>query len=921
MKHFQPFVFLFCLATAFQPVAFGQFNQLEYADSAQLLLVFENEQDTAAIHQLKQELQAVASGVTPLTRVYRWLIPLETIVAYGGPTGVQNHAVGKAVVKGGDINYATRIISPIDDDDDGNNGEPCYPEENFVCTPGEHPVLIAFTDTGLDGFATGDQAIWQHHHPEFDDRLWQNPGEENTALQSDDDSNGFIDDVKGWDFYQHDPLPQDEHAHGTHTAGKTAAILESNDDAAGKLLILQTQDPTGQGSLWSLVNALDYAFLNHTRIVNMSLAYLSPVNPFNKPSVLEYLMDFGKIYAGTLFIAAAGNDSLNLDMPLTLSDGTPVRYQPANQLNDNLIVVAAGDCANELAYFSNYGPQSVDLAAPGLNIYSAVLSGNYDYFSGTSMAAPHVTAAAALAGSQVQYFHWKGVKSDLLHLSLEVPGLTGLTTSGSMLAFCSQYSGNSALEVAIKANQVLCIGGSATLTARPYGGQSPYSYQWSNGSQTAQTNISAAGSYTVTLTDDLGITATETVVINGYAPPFLFIEQDSMQCDENSAVLIIAHPTPGADYAWSNGLTGAVIEVSPAQSTLYSVTATLPSGCSNTATVEVPVGELAVSIPEISVCQGGCAELIPAVSGAEGPFEYLWNTGESTPTIVKCPVSSKTYRVTVTSSEGCTGTATGSVLVRPKPTIAAIPNQTICPCASAVLNGNASGGTPPYSYLWQPGNATTPSITVSPASTTIYTLTVQDAQGCTASRSAKVSLKCRPPGIVATEVDLEQQTALFTWQPVCTSTGWQLRWRCGSNTWNNVNIANPLQLSYEVSLPANCTNPIWQIRGRCCNNAWSSWSQLTSFQEGAETRTTTSSTHVQPIIQPNPAEDRIWINWPVASPGARGTIFSAAGTKVQAFYLEAGDVHEINIGKLPAGSYWLTLGDHPAQAIEMFVKL
>ena len=920
MKIYFQWLCLFSLMMGFQQPTFGQFSNYEYADSAQILLVFDNEQDTAAINELKNELQAVALGVSPLTRVHLWQIPLDTVTAYGGPIGVQNHAVGKAVVKGGDINFSTNTILPVEDDDDDEEGDPCYHDTAFTCSPGDNPVLVAFTDTGLDGFSTGEQDIWQHRHLEFDSRLWQNPGEAGTSLFSDDDANGFEDDVQGWDFTQADNLPIDENQHGTHTAGTTAGLLLSNEETLARLMILQTHNQVGEGSLWHLVNALDYAFRNNVKIVNMSLAYLSPVNSFNKPTVLEYLMDFGKVHTGTLFIAAAGNDTLNIDNPLTLADGTPVRYNPANQTTDNLIVVAAGDCQNELAPFSNYGATSVDLAAPGLNIYSTILSGNYDYLSGTSMAVPHVTAAAVLSGSQLPTFHWKRIKSDILNLSLPASGLSEVTVSGKMLAFCDHYSGNSTLEVTIKANQILCLGGNATLMAKPSGGTSPYTYQWSNGGTTVQTSVSVAGFYTVTLTDGSGTTTSETVEINSFAAPIMDIQQDSMQCFESSALLTIGNPTSGAQYHWSNGTTGTTIEVSPMQTSVYTVTATLPSGCSNTATVQVPVGGLNVVLPAVATCSGDCTELSPMVSGADGPYIYLWNTGETTQSIIKCPTSNKTYRVTVTSGNGCTGIATVLVTVRPKPLIAAMANQSICPCASAVLNANVSSGTSPYSYVWQPGNATTSGITVAPAVTTLYIVSVTDAQGCTASRSVKVSLKCRPPGALSSDINPENQTATFNWQPVCTSTAWQMRWKCGGNTWNNVNIPNPAQLSVMINLPVNCNNLTWQVRGRCCNNSWSTWNQAATLQAGMEDRSVGVQAPVS-IVYPNPVAEHLFLHLEVDEDNMEAAVFSTTGQLMLKARLSPGDLHKIEVGDLPAGVYLIKIDNINRTVVEKFMKL
>ncbi|MEK7253454.1 MAG: S8 family serine peptidase, partial [Bacteroidota bacterium] len=573
-------------------------------------------------------------------------------------------------IKGESLNFSVPAILNLedDDDDDEDPGEPTgYPDSIFVCNPGIFSVKVAFTDTGFDGFPTGASDAWQPHHPEFVGRIWQNAGEANGSLFLDDDQNGVMDDATGWDFVQSDLLPLDENAHGTHVAGIAAGKFDFNEDnLLNKLMILKTHNPIGEASMWQLVQALDYALLHDAKIVNMSLAYLSPVGSGAQPSVMEYLIEFAKVHRGTLFVAAAGNDALDLDQPLQLADGTPVKYCPANLPNDNLIVAAAGTTANELAPFSNFGSTSVDLAAPGVDIYSAILSGNYGNFTGTSMAAPHVSAAAALAGSQSANFNWKKIKSDILTKSTLSPALSEVTTSGRMLAFCGEYSGGGdPLLVSVRASQILCTGGSTTLSATPSGGVAPYNFSWSNGSSGSQTTVNTAGNFTVTVTDGTGATATETVKIFASSAPLADVLVDTIFCNETSATLTIQNAVAGADYLWSNGSTASAITVSPAQTTVFSVTTTLPTGCSSVSQITLPVLRVTVGLSPQTIFGGECAWLEPAVSGGGAPFQFHWNTGESYPAVEKCPAATEIYSVTVTSNESCTGTASVEVTVLP----------------------------------------------------------------------------------------------------------------------------------------------------------------------------------------------------------------------------------------------------------------
>lgn len=830
-------LFLLLLTFGASPV-FAQFNNLGYSDSTQILLVFENEQDTADINELKNQWQATELGTTPLTRIHLWQIPLDTVNAYGGPIGIQNHAIGRAKIKSEGLNFSVPLIIN-DDDDEYNENEanapPCYPDSIFACNPGNFAVNVAFTDTGLDGFATGTNTVWQPNHPEFANRLWRNTGEVNKPLAVDNDKNGFLDDVKGWDFQQNDNFPQDENAHGTHTAGIAAGKFEFNDDNnRNKILVLKTHSPTGEASMWQLAQAIDYALRNNMKIINMSLAYLAPADTSGKPSVMEYLMEFAKVHRGTLFVAAAGNDALDIDQPLTLADGSPVLYCPANLPNDNLIVVGAGTCDNQLAYFSNFGASSVDLVAPGVDIFSPILSGNYGYFTGTSMAAPQVAAAAALAGSKTSIFNWKKIKSDILTKSTASAALEGLTVSGRMLAFCDEYPTGSPLLVTAAANKIHCLGSSTVLTASATGGTAPYTFAWSGGGTAASKTISAAGIYTVTATDNSGATATETIQIFNSSTPLADVPVDAIECDGTSTILEIQNTVAGAAYLWNTGAKTTSITVAPVQTTIYTVTTTLPTGCTSVSEITVPV--LKLNLP-------------------------------------------------------------------------AIPSQTICPCQTATLTAQPTGGVQPLEFLWTPGSAITPQITVSPtAASTTFTVQVSDAVGCLRTATTKVLVKCQTPTAASPVVNTQNQTLIFNWTPNCTANLWQIRWRCSPTAaWTTVNISNGAATSHTVSLPASCI-PSWQIRGRCCNNKYSLWSSIVSARPAAGERSDFLENENLKIF-PNPADEFLQLETGATASERRGQIFSSDGKLAQEFSLPAdAERAEIFVGDLPAGVYFLKIG-------------
>ena len=235
-------------------------------------------------------------------------------------------------------------------------------------TQGSNAVVVAVVDTGADVV-----------HPELDANIWTNAGETANAL--DDDANGLVDDLQGWDFADDDANVQDTNDHGTHVTGTIGA---EGDNAAGvtgvnwrvKVMPLRTGDVTLSGL--AIEQAFRYACAEGAQVVNGSFGSSSP-DPFIRDAIEDC--------PGTLFVFAAGNDSTN-------NDALP-RY-PCNYPVENIVCVAASEEDDTLAPFSNYGASNVDLAAPGAAILSTIPGGLFEEFYGTSMASPHVAGAAAL---------------------------------------------------------------------------------------------------------------------------------------------------------------------------------------------------------------------------------------------------------------------------------------------------------------------------------------------------------------------------------------------------------------------------------------------------------------------------------------------------------------------------------------------
>lgn len=242
-------------------------------------------------------------------------------------------------------------------------------------------VVVGIVDTGID-----------YNHPDLRDNMWKNPGEI-AGNNRDDDGNGFIDDVYGFNFVNNTGNPMDDDEHGTHVAGTIAASLNNSQGVAGiasgaaKLMAIKFLDANGSGTYANAIRALNYATMMSSRGVNLKILNNS-WGGYGTVPALEDAVNATNA-AGMLFVASAGNESND-------NDGE-FKAIPASYAASNIISVAATNNLDELASFSNYGVTTVDLAAPGVGILSTTPGNRYQSFNGTSMAAPHVAGALALA--------------------------------------------------------------------------------------------------------------------------------------------------------------------------------------------------------------------------------------------------------------------------------------------------------------------------------------------------------------------------------------------------------------------------------------------------------------------------------------------------------------------------------------------
>ena len=280
---------------------------------------------------------------------------------------------------------------------------------------GNGSTIVGVIDSGVD-----------YSHPDLAANIWTNPGEV-AGDGLDNDVNGYVDDVRGWDFANRDNDPMDDNGHGTHVAGTIAAAGNNGTGVTGvnwnaKVIPLKFMNAGGSGYLSDAVAAINYATALKQRGVNIRVTNNSWAGGGYSSVLYDAIRQHND--AGVMFVAAAGNSGQNVD--------TTPSYPSAYNL-PNVVAVAATDRTDVLGSFSNYGATQVDLAAPGVSITSTAPGGGYATLSGTSMAAPHVAGAAALGwaynpGSSVQ-----AVRSALLTGVDKVAALTGKVVTGGRL--------------------------------------------------------------------------------------------------------------------------------------------------------------------------------------------------------------------------------------------------------------------------------------------------------------------------------------------------------------------------------------------------------------------------------------------------------------------------------------------------------
>lgn len=417
---------------------FGQFKQVLGKSGAELL---NNplEQDGLAIIQAPE----ADSGIDPAVnlQIQRKALLESGLVAFTEP------------------DYVVNVNAPPDDpgfnqgllwglrntgQNGGTAGMDIDAEGAWDVTTGSSDVIVAVIDTGI-----------RSTHYDLAVNMWVNAGEiADNGL--DDDGDGYIDNIHGIDVANNDGDPDDDHSHGTHVAGTIGAAANDGNLCVGvawnvRLMACKFLDERGYGYTSDAVKCIDFAVSKGARILNCSWG-----SSGSSEAIREALERAGE--NGVICVAAAGNSGVDTDQ---------YPHYPSGYDLDNIISVAAIDRNGRLASWSNYGRTTVDVAAPGVEILSSVADSDssYSYYSGTSMATPHVVGIAALMLANDPQLTAAQLKSGILNTSVLLDNLEGLCVTGGLANANNalQGGGDGELEVELTASETPLIGGQSVL--------------------------------------------------------------------------------------------------------------------------------------------------------------------------------------------------------------------------------------------------------------------------------------------------------------------------------------------------------------------------------------------------------------------------------------------------------------------------
>ncbi len=288
-------------------------------------------------------------------------------------------------------------------------------------TTGGTTIAVNVTDTGAD-----------LTHPDLAANIWTNALEASGTPGVDDDGNGYVDDIHGWNAITNTGNPQDDNGHGTHTAGTIGAVTNNGVGVAGanwhaKIVPCKFLSASGSGSDADAVECVNYMIAtknNAASGADIRVSSNSWGGGGSAPALKAAIQDAGD--NGILWVNAAGNSAVD-------NDCKPADAYPSVENTTNMLAVASTTSTDAMSSFSQYGASSVDIGAPGSNITSTYMGGGYSSLSGTSMATPHVAGVAALVLSANPGLSMSQLRAQILRNGDPISSMDGVTTTGMRL--------------------------------------------------------------------------------------------------------------------------------------------------------------------------------------------------------------------------------------------------------------------------------------------------------------------------------------------------------------------------------------------------------------------------------------------------------------------------------------------------------
>lgn len=457
---------------------------------------------------------------------------------------------------------------------------------------------------------------------------------------------------------------------------------------------------------------------------------------------------------GTAPTASFTNSSTNLcpGTPVSFTDqstGTPTSWSwtfsggtpsTSTQQNPSVTYSSSGTYSVMLIVSNAFGS---DTATANLNVtLSAGPSASTSSTNASCFGCANGTASVIASGGTSPYTYlWSNAASSASlsgliagTYSVTVTDATGCTANSSVT-----ISEPAALSVTVAGNNPTCSNGNnGNALASVSGGTSPYTYQWSNGKITSLIGNLQAGTYTVTVTDFSGSTATGSITLTAPAAINLSLTALDASCGTANGLASVSASGGSTPYTylWSNGQTSSI--ASNLTAGMYTVTVTASNGCKavGSTTVNTSSG-FAVSFSGTNIsCNGSGNGIATATAtGGSTPYSYQWSNGGTSSSVTG--LGAGNYSATVTDNSGCSMPGTVNIS-QPSSMVLSLngTNVTACGNSNGAINLTATGGTAPYTYLWSNSSTTEDQAGLA---TGTYTVTVTDANGCTKTKSLAIT--------------------------------------------------------------------------------------------------------------------------------------------------------------------------------------